>query len=418
MASWVALNLRRAIEDGRFVPHFQPKVNLRTSRLVGFEALARWKYPPREFVSPEEFIPLIEEAGLATKFTERMLQTVFAAARDLVPEPLFVSVNISPVQMLEGNLAELICRVADQEAFSLHRLVVEVTENAFVDNLKIAYACAKSLKDLGVRLALDDFGTGYSNLYHLQALPFDEIKIGMSFVRSMLRQRESRKIIAAVVGLGHSLDLVTVAEGIEDIAQAAMLVRMGCDRGQGWLYGKPVPAEKLAKLIAAWEPPPSFRHSEAHETAELCPYLEAQPALRLAQLRAIYDGAPVGLCFVDSKLRFVTINERLAATNHCSVAEHLGQSVSEINPELFVQIEPFLQLALRGEASHDLEIRASGAPPDFSERTLLATCQPVRDEAGEVVGVSIAMIDITARRAAEQALRDSETPLQLLRKDF
>jgi PAS domain S-box-containing protein len=296
--------------------------------------------------------------------------------------------------------------------------VVEVTENAFVDNLKIAYACAKSLKDLGVRLALDDVGTGYSNLYHLQALPFDEIKIGMSFVRSMLRQRESRKIIAAVVGLGHSLDLVTVAEGIEDIAQAAMLVRMGCDRGQGWLYGKPVPAEKLAKLIAAWEPPPSFRHSEAHETAELCPYLEAQPALRLAQLRAIYDGAPVGLCFVDSKLRFVTINERLAATNHCSVAEHLGQSVSEINPELFVQIEPFLQLALRGEASHDLEIRASGAPPDFSERTLLATCQPVRDEAGEVVGVSIAMIDITARRAAEQALRDSETPLQLLRKDF
>jgi PAS domain S-box-containing protein len=398
MASWVAPNLRRAIEDGRFVPHFQPKVDLRTSRLVGFEALARWKYPPREFVSPEEFIPLIEEAGLATKFTERMLHTVFAAARDLLPEPLFVSVNISPVQMLEGNLAALICRVADQEAFSLHRLVVEVTESAFVDNLKIAFACAKSLKDLGVRLALDDFGTGYSNLYHLQALPFDEIKIGMSFVRSILRQRESRKIIAAVVGLGHSLDLVTVAEGIEDIAQAAMLVRMGCDRGQGWLYGKPVPAEKLAKLIAAWDPPPSFRHSEAHETAELCPYLEAQPALRLAQLRAIYDGAPLGLCFVDSKLRFVTCNERLAATNHCSVAEHLGQSVSEINPELFVQIEPFLQLALRGEASHDLEIRASGAPPDFSERTRLATCQPVRDEAGEVVGVSLAMIDITARR--------------------
>jgi PAS domain-containing protein len=111
-------------------------------------------------------------------------------------------------------------------------------------------------------------------------------------------------------------------------------------------------------------------------------------------------------------------NERLAATNHCSVADHLGQSVSEINPELFVQIEPFLQLALRGEATHDLEIGACGAPPDFSERTLLATCQPVRDEAGEVVGISVAMIDITARRAAEQALRDTETRLQLLRKDF
>lgn len=392
----------------------QPKVDLRTERIVGFEALARWEHPTAGTISPQQFVPRIEELGLADKFTAVMLRKVLAAGREFVPEAIHLSVNVSPLQMVGTSLVELIVSAADQEAFPLHRLVVEITESALLDNLDQARTCARSLKALGVRLALDDFGKGYSSLHHLQVLPLDEIKIDRSFVRSMLHERESRKIVAAAVGLGHSLGLVTIAEGIENTAEAAMLARMGCESGQGWLYGRPVPPEEVPGILSTRASAIPSPVTDVHGVAVICPNLEAQPVQRLAQLQAIYDGAPVGLCFVDSKLRFVSINEHLAEFNGRSVAEHLGQPVADMIPEFFHQIEPYLQRALRGEAIHNLEVET---PPTFagnSARTLLANYQPARDEAGEVLGVSVAVTDITSRKQTERALRDSEARLSAL----
>ena len=143
-----------------------------------------------------------------------------------------------------------------------------------------------------------------------------------------------------------------------------------------------------------------------------CANLESYPAQRLAQLQAIYDGAPVGLCFVDSRLRFVSINERLAALNSRTVPEHLGRSLEEIAPDVFRQIKPDLQRALEGESIHDLEVSIPGAAPSGTDRIVLATYQPARDEAGEVVGVSVAVVDITARKQMEEALRRSEAHLK------
>lgn len=166
-------------------------------------------------VPPDKFIPLIERAGLINIFTEMMLRKIFAIARHSLPDPLFISLNISPLQMLEATLPGLIRRVGEENAFPLRRLIVEITESALLDNLGHALAVARELKTLGIRLALDDFGKGYSSLLHLQAIPFDEIKIDRAFISSMMKEPENRKVVAAIVGLGYSLGLVTVGKALK-----------------------------------------------------------------------------------------------------------------------------------------------------------------------------------------------------------
>src|SRR5581483_6014821 len=173
---------------------------------------------------------------------------------------------------------------------------------------------------------LDDFGTGYSSLLHLQSLPFDKLKVDRSFVNSMTDVRERRKIVAAVVGLGQSLGLVTIAEGVETASQASMLLWLGCDFCQGWLYGRPAPADEIPRLIDA--PRQTFVSAiPLIADGSSIVGFESLPAQRLAQIQAIYDGAPVGLCFLDTKMRYVSINRRLAEMNGAAVGEHLGKTV-------------------------------------------------------------------------------------------
>jgi len=243
------VELRRAFDEDEFFPVFQPIVELRTGQLIGFEALARWKHERLGLVPPDEFIPIVEKAGFIDRLTQTILEKAFASTA-LVESSLTLSVNISPLQLLALPVSTLIAGVAHQGGFALDRLTIEITESALVDDLERAKSVADELKALHCRLALDDFGTGYSSLKHLHALPFDELKVDRGFVSSTTQKRESRKIVAAVVGLGQSLGLVTVAEGVETQEQADMLLRMGCELGQGWLYGKPVPASELARLIS------------------------------------------------------------------------------------------------------------------------------------------------------------------------
>ena len=242
-------DLFEALERNEIVPYFQPLVELRSGKLTGFEILARWIHPTDGLIPPDEFIPMAEETGCIAEMTEQLLRQVFAVA-DVIPQHVSISVNISPLQFRDGGLAHEVERMVRAGGFPLERIVLEVTESALMGNIMQARAIAGELKELGVRLALDDFGTGYSSLRHLQALPFDELKVDAGFVRSMGVTLESRKIAAAVVGLGQSLGLCTVAEGVETRNQAEMLLWLGCDQAQGWLYGRPVPAEKLAEIVA------------------------------------------------------------------------------------------------------------------------------------------------------------------------
>jgi len=400
------LEIRQALESDAVVPCFQPIVELRTGNLAGFEVLARWQHPSLGLILPENFISLAEENGLIGELTHQILGKSFLAATTL-PEPLSLAVNISPIQLHYASLPRQIYQAAEDCGFPLPRLTVEVTESALVNNLERARKIASELRDMGCKLALDDFGTGYSSLTHLQALPFSNLKVDRSFVKSMTETRESRKIVAAVIGLGHSLDMMTVAEGVETEAQADILLWLGCELAQGWLYGRPMPAEYIPDMIAASPRTLStqFSTSEGRMTASS---LDALPAQRSAQLQAIYDGAPVGLCFLDKNLRYVSINQRLADLNGAPVAAHIGRTVQEMVPKLFSRVQPFLQRALQGEVIVNLEVLKPSPKPGEPDLTVHSSYQPVFDEGHEVIGVSVAIMDITQRKRTEEALRETE----------
>ncbi len=241
--------LRQAVADDGVVPHFQPLVDLSTGRLIGVEMLARWPHPVRGMISPAEFIPLAEDSGLIAAMTVSLLRQGCRAA---VSWPAYVTLacNLSPLQLRDPSLPATVAGVLAETGLPAARLELEVTENALVGDLDLARKLLVEIKALGVRLALDDFGTGYSSLRHLQQLPFDKLKIDQSFVGAMVADRESAKIVSAVVGLGHSLGLSTVAEGVETEEVATLLRGLGCDIGQGWLFGRPVPAHRIDALLA------------------------------------------------------------------------------------------------------------------------------------------------------------------------
>lgn len=242
-------DLRQAVADDAILPYFQPLVALDTGRLIGFEMLARWPHPTRGMVSPAEFIPVAEDTGLIGPMTASLLRRACRIAAADWPDGVMLACNISPLQLRDRGLPGTVRAVLDESGLPAHRLELEITESALVGDLDLARNLLDQLKALGVRLSLDDFGTGYSSLRHLQTLPFDKLKIDAAFVGAMAGDVESRKIVAAVVGLGQSLGLLTVAEGVETEETAALLRSLGCDIGQGWLFGRPAPADAAARLL-------------------------------------------------------------------------------------------------------------------------------------------------------------------------
>lgn len=406
------IDVREALQREEISPCFQPLVELRTGRLAGFEVLARWQHPDHGLILPENFISLAEENGLIGILSRQIMQKAFRVV-SFLPEPLVLAINFSPIQLHDPTLPSQIRTEADAAGFPLEQLMVEVTETALANNLEMARRIAVELKAMGCRLALDDFGTGYSSLRHLQSLPFDELKVDQSFVQTITSKRESRKIVAAVVGLGLSLSMTTLAEGVETEEQADMLLWLGCELGQGWLYGPPLPADRIAEMVAATPRVLSTRISTQGDDPSH-PGLEALSALHLAQLQAIYHGAPVGLCFVDRNLRYVSLNQRYADINGGTVADYIGRTVQEMLPETFARIEPLGLRALRGEKIEAVESTRPSPKPGEPDLTVLVSYEPAYDEAHEVIGLSGVVMDITERKLAEQALRESEENLRYL----
>jgi PAS domain S-box-containing protein len=390
--------VRRAIENEEIVASFQPLLGLQSGTLMGFELLARWQQPGRSPVLPDNFITLAEENDLIGELTRQVLRKAFTAA-PLLADPIVLSVNISPVQLTDKGLARLIHDLAQAGSFPLDRLIVEITEGAMLTDLERARSLAYELTEMGCRLALDDFGTGYSSLAQLQALPFSELKVDRSFVDAMMKSRESRKIVASIIGLGHSLGLITVAEGIETEAQADMLLWLGCEQGQGWLYGRAVPMEEIGALIEA---PPRAVSPSMMSPGEgwASSSLQALPAQRLSQLQAIYDGAPVGLCFLDRKLRYISLNQRMADINGIPLADHIGKTVAEVLPEVYPNVAHYLLSVLDGEAIPETDITIPSRTAEGGEKQLRVTYYPALDEADEVIGISVAVLEITGERGS------------------
>jgi diguanylate cyclase (GGDEF)-like protein len=231
--------LRAAIEAGEVVPYFQPLVDLGSGAVHGFEVLCRWRHPTRGVLQPADFIPLAEAGGLIDALTTAVLRTACREAQGL-PETMTLAVNVAPQQIQDEGLAEKILAVLAETGFPPERLEIELTENALVNDLAAAKRVITLLKGAGIRIALDDFGTGYSSLCYLSELPFDKIKIDRSFIQTLHERQESAKIISAIVGLGKSLGVPTIAEGVETADEVDFLRRIGCSTAQGYYFSEPL----------------------------------------------------------------------------------------------------------------------------------------------------------------------------------
>ncbi len=240
--------IRFGLEHGQFVPHFEPQVDLITGEIVGFEVLARWIHPLSGVIGPDVFIPIAEEIGLIGRLSEQVIGEALRQAVSWDPA-VKISVNISPFQLADGWLAHRIVKTLSETGFPSERLVVEITESSLFADLELARSIVTSLKNQGIRLALDDFGTGFSSLAHLRSLPFDIIKIDRSFVTNINAKRESSAIVRAVTTLAAALQVPVCVEGIENEDSYRTVLRLGCQIGQGWYFGKPMPAYEARDLL-------------------------------------------------------------------------------------------------------------------------------------------------------------------------
>jgi diguanylate cyclase (GGDEF)-like protein/PAS domain S-box-containing protein len=246
-------DLRRAMERREFVLHYQPKVDLRDGRLLGVETLLRWNHPQRGMVQPDEFIPALEESGLILPVGEWVLREACAQLRhwqklgmDAVP----VAVNLSAKQFLRPDLDTLVRRVLAAEGVAPHLIELEITESCLMSDPDEAVRLLASLRATGLKISVDDFGTGYSSLSYLTRLPLTALKIDHSFVRDAASSREAASIVRAVIDMAHNLHFTVIAEGVETEEQVAFLRRHGCDLGQGYLFGRPMPAEALLTRLS------------------------------------------------------------------------------------------------------------------------------------------------------------------------
>ena len=244
--------LRSAIPNGDIVPYFQPVVRVDTGELDGFEVLARWPHRERGMISPVDFIPVAEDAGLVDAMFWALLAQACRKALN-APGEFTLAVNISPSQVRDQWFPEKVLRTLRETGFPAQRLEIEVTESAMIGDVARAKSSLMSLKNQGVRIALDDFGTGYSSLFLLRELPIDKLKIDRSFVARITTDRENATIVGALIGLGKALGLKVTAEGVEDEATSDALRAMGCQLAQGFLYGaaRALPEYAVENLRAA-----------------------------------------------------------------------------------------------------------------------------------------------------------------------
>ena len=241
--------LRKAIVERSIRPHFQPIVDLKTERVIGFESLARWHDEELGHVSPGVFIPIAEERGLIGEITEMLLHEATMEAVNW-PSEIFLSFNLSTEQLADPLTSLKIMSVLAKTGFDPKRLEIEITETAVMSDPEMAAEIIDTLRQSGIRIALDDFGTGHSSLGYLRRLTLDKVKIDRCFVMDVDQEKESAHIVRAILEMCAGLKLKVVAEGIEEPAQLSSLKTFGCDAGQGYIFGKAMSANQTQNYLS------------------------------------------------------------------------------------------------------------------------------------------------------------------------
>ncbi|MDH1307572.1 EAL domain-containing protein [Pseudomonas fulva] len=241
-------DLRLAVAAGQFRLHYQPKFDAKRCQPVGAEALLRWEHPQHGLLAPDRFIGLAEKTGLIIPIGDWVLDEACRQMRLWLDEGIEgwrIAVNLSAIQFCHAGLLDSVARALERHALPANCLTLEITETTAMSDVEVSLTVLQQLSDMGVDLSIDDFGTGYSSLMYLKRLPANELKIDRGFVRELEDEGEDAAIVSAIVALGRALGLRIVAEGVETSSQQAFLTRLGCDSLQGYLLGRPVPAEQL-----------------------------------------------------------------------------------------------------------------------------------------------------------------------------
>jgi diguanylate cyclase (GGDEF)-like protein len=244
-------DLRKAIEREELVLHYQPRVNLKSGRIIGMEALVRWNHPVRGMISPGEFIPVAEESGLIAPIGEWVLKTACRQTRlwHQAGYDLRISVNLSARQFGQEGMLGTIDETLNECGMQGQWLELELTESLIMQNPESTIGLLNQLKERGIWIAIDDFGTGYSSLNYLKRFPIDILKIDQSFVRDISSDPNDAAIAETIIALGHSLNLEVIAEGVETTEQLAFLKSRHCDELQGFLFSRPLPVNRFSQLL-------------------------------------------------------------------------------------------------------------------------------------------------------------------------
>ena len=245
-------NLLPALKNKEFMLNYQPYWEINTKRIIGMEALLRWKNEELGMVSPGKFIPVLEEMGLILEVGKWILETACRQFKEwqgkgylVVP----VSVNVSPVQFRQKDLSEMIGKITKEFSLDPKLLTLEITESTFMHDIEFTSSVLKKLRDIGISISIDDFGTGYSSLSYLKRFPVDNLKIDISFIREIATDPDTASIVTAIIAMAHTLNLKTIAEGVETEEQWKILRLLRCDMGQGYYISKPLPAEEVEKFL-------------------------------------------------------------------------------------------------------------------------------------------------------------------------
>ena len=243
------MDLRKALVGKEFELYYQPLVNLQSNDVNAFEALLRWNHPKRGMISPADFIPVAEETGLIVPLGEWVLKAACYEAIDW-PDHIKVAVNLSPAQLNNRNLLNMVTGALAESGMPAQKLQLEITESVLLQNTFATLATLHELRKLGVQIALDDFGTGYSSLSYLRSFPFDKIKIDRSFIQDLSTGTEPVAIVQAVANLAKCLNMTSTAEGVETQQQMDMLMSMGCTEMQGFLFSRARPANEIRQFFS------------------------------------------------------------------------------------------------------------------------------------------------------------------------
>jgi EAL domain-containing protein (putative c-di-GMP-specific phosphodiesterase class I)/FixJ family two-component response regulator len=245
-------SLYTALRREEFQVYYQPQVSLTTGKIVGAEALVRWKHPEKGLIPPTEFIPVAEQTGFIIPLGEWILQTACQHLKSWKNEGfsgLRVAVNLSPRQFHQPELSTRVAEILEKIGLEPNSLELELTESLMVEDTESAIATLTQLKKLGVAISIDDFGTGYSSLSYLTQYPFDTLKIDRSFIRNITDGSRNAAIVKAIIEMAHSLSLEVIAEGVETESEKDLIVRYQCDYMQGYLFSRPLPATDFEQLL-------------------------------------------------------------------------------------------------------------------------------------------------------------------------